>query len=202
MADKGDARSHVTHVTMVVLDEVGWYAGGPRDLDRLDDKVRKWLFEPDAPNKQNRREAAKWFRNAANQGDTKAWTLLGHMYGEGYGVPNDHAEAMKLWLKAAEQGEVTAQKSLALMLGFQNKETESENWIRKAAEQGDRWGQRGLGFLYRASGDKVRAYMWYTLAVEQGARKAANERDSLAKSMYREHIAEAQKLAREWRPKK
>ncbi len=202
LAERGNARAQVTLTIMVMFDEAVLDEGGPWDLDRLHDKVSKWLLEPDAPNKQNLNEAAKWFRNAANQGDTKAWTLLGHMYGEGYGVPKDFDEAMKLWLKAAEQGEVTAQKSLAFALAFQNKMEESENWTRKAAEQGDRWGQLDIGKSYSHGphADKMLAYMWLDLAAAQGSRRAEHARDQVA-YMYPDQIAEAKKLAREWKEK-
>ncbi len=43
--------------------------------------------------------------------------------------------------------------------------------------------------------------MWYNLAVAQGYKDAGKWRDSLAKQMTPEQIAEAQKLAREWKPK-
>ncbi len=203
LAEQGNARAQVTLTIMLMFDEAVSDDGEPWDLDRLHDTVRKWLFERDAPNEQNLNEAVKWFRNGANQGDTKAWTLLGHMYGEGYGVPKDFDQAMKLWLKAAEQGEVTAQKSLALTLAFQNKETESENWIRKAAEQGDRWGQLALGKSHSHGNpaDKLLAYMWLDLAAAQGSRRAAHARDQVAYKMYPDQIAEAKKLAQEWREK-
>lgn len=188
LADKGDARAQVTILTMALFDEGGPWA---------DDMMGK-LFG--MLKKSNLNEAVKWFRNAANQGDTKAGTLLAQMYGEGLGVPKDFDESSKLLLKAAEQGEVTAQKYLAFMLAFQNKITESQNWTRKAAEQGDRWGQRGLGLLYRGK-DKVRAYMWYTLAVEQGSKRASKERDAVARGMSADQIAEAKKLAQQWKEK-
>ena len=50
--------------------------------------------------------------------------------------------------------------------------------------------------------DYVRAHMWYNLAAAQGNKPATKNRDLLAKRMTPAQIAEAQKLAREWRPKK
>ena len=161
--------------------------------------------------KQNRRDAVSWFRDAANQGDTKARTLLGAMYGEGYGVPQDSDESMNLLrkaaeqglLKAAEQGEVLAQKYLAFYMGFGNKTTESNYWTRKAAEQGDRWAQRhhGARYMHGPNADRLLAYMWLDLAAAQGARGAAEARDQVAKEMTPDQIAEAQRLARKWEPK-
>jgi TPR repeat protein len=42
-------------------------------------------------------------RQRAEQGDVKAQLNLGTMYGNGQGVPKDHAEAAKWYRKAAEQ---------------------------------------------------------------------------------------------------
>jgi TPR repeat protein len=50
--------------------------------------------------------------------------------------------------------------------------------------------------------DYVLAYMWYNLAAAQGAGVAAKDRDRVAARMTPEQIAEAQRLAREWKPTK
>jgi uncharacterized protein len=50
--------------------------------------------------------------------------------------------------------------------------------------------------------DYVRAHMWFNLAAAQGDQDAAKARDDVAKLMTPAQIAEAQKLAREWRPKR
>ena len=49
-------------------------------------------------------ESAKWYRLAANQGDAHAQAVLGNMYRNGMGVPQNYAEAAKRLLLAAEQG--------------------------------------------------------------------------------------------------
>jgi len=43
--------------------------------------------------------------------------------------------------------------------------------------------------------------MWFNLAATQGNEYAKKERDILAAEVTREQIAEAQRLAREWKPK-
>ncbi len=48
--------------------------------------------------------AMRLFRLAANQGDPEAQISLGFMYAEGQGVPQDDAEAVRWYRKAAEQG--------------------------------------------------------------------------------------------------
>jgi TPR repeat protein len=48
----------------------------------------------------------------------------------------------------------------------------------------------------------VQAYKWYSLAATNGDKPATLLRDSLANQMTPAQIAEAQKLAQEWKPKK
>ncbi len=48
--------------------------------------------------------------------------------------------------------------------------------------------------------DSVEAHKWYNLAAANGDRKGAAARDALAKEMTPAQIAEAQKLARDWKP--
>jgi hypothetical protein len=43
--------------------------------------------------------------------------------------------------------------------------------------------------------------MWYSLAATNGDKPAAELRDTIANQMTPAQIAEAQKLAREWKPK-
>jgi TPR repeat protein len=78
-------------------------------------------------------------------------------------------------------------------------------WYRKAAEQGDSLAQLSLGGMYfygdGVPQDYVLAHMWFNLGAAGGEKKAAELRDMLAKQMTPAQIAEAQKLAREWKPK-
>ena len=47
----------------------------------------------------------------------------------------------------------------------------------------------------------VQVYKWYSLAATNGDKPASLLRDSLANQMTEAQIAEAQKLAQEWKPK-
>ena len=97
---------------------------------------------------------------------------LGIIYYYGYGVPKDVGEALKWYQKTAEQGSVDAQFT--------------------------------LGFLYYEGRgvpqDYVQAHMWFNLAEAQGDKDTQETRDSIAKLMTPAQIAEAQRLAREWKP--
>ena len=64
--------------------------------------------------------------------------------------------------------------------------------------------QAGLGFMYEAGRgvpqNYVLAHMWFDLAAARGFRRAAELRDLSVDHMTPEQVAEAQKLAREWKP--
>ena len=64
---------------------------------------------------ENQIEAARQTRKAAEQGNAKAQAILGFMYAEGRGVAKENAEAVKWFLMAAEQGDITAQFNLGTM---------------------------------------------------------------------------------------
>ncbi len=72
------------------------------------------------------------------------------------------------------------------------------------AEQGDIGAQFYLGLTYRLGQgvpkDYVLANMWLNLAAAQGDRDSAELRDRIAKLMTPEQTAEAERLAREWKP--
>jgi TPR repeat protein len=87
--------------------------------------------------------------------------------------------------------------------GVQQDFPEAAKWTRKAAEQGYAPAQADLGVLYwNGQGvpqNVVLAYMWLSLAAEQEP-DAVEERDLVASQMTPDEIAEAQRLAREWKP--
>ena len=87
--------------------------------------------------------------------------------------------------------------------GVQQDYAEAAKWTRKAAEQGYAPAQADLGVLYwngqGVQQDVVLAYVWLSLAAahEPGA---VGERDVVASQMTPEEIAEAKRLARDWKP--
>ena len=117
--------------------------------------------------------ALKFFRQAADQGDANGLFMLGVMYATGQGIPQNYAEAVK--------------------------------WYRLASDQGRADAQYNLGDMY-ATGhgvqqDNVTAYMWLNLSAAQGEQGAVTTRDIVARRMTPAQIADAQKLARDWKPK-
>ena len=61
---------------------------------------------------QDKSEAVKWYRKAAEQGLADGQYWLGRCYAEGEGVAQDKTEAIKWYRKAAEQGHEKAKAAL------------------------------------------------------------------------------------------
>jgi TPR repeat protein len=165
--------------------------------------------------KGNYHTALQLIRPLAEEGDPRAQSMLGLLYYRGRGVPQDDAQALKWFRSAAEAGDALAQLNLGVMYadgrGVPQDNKEAANWYRRAADQGNPQAQYNLGLWY-AQGeggrpDKVRAHMWFNLAAarfppsDSRSRAAAvTSRDAVASNMTAEEIAQAQRLAREWKP--
>ena len=116
-------------------------------------------------------------KELAAQGYSWAQAALGLRYSQGHGVAQDYAEALK--------------------------------WYRRAAAKGNASAQYNLGVLYLTgqgvARDEVQAYKWLDRAAATYPANAEREaavqtRDSVAARMTPAQIAEAQKLAQEWKP--
>lgn len=57
---------------------------------------------------RDHREAARWYRAAADKGHAIAQYNLGVMYHQGHGVAQDEKEAARWYQKAAGQGDIMA----------------------------------------------------------------------------------------------
>lgn len=116
------------------------------------------------------------------RGDAEAQYLLGTMYSNGKGVPEDASTATLWFLKAAEQGHMNAQYELGMlysdgmMFGSSGRTPhdfpQSIAWLRKAAAQGHAEAQFALGFMIEKGlgtiQDSAQALKWYHKAAEQG----------------------------------
>ena len=126
--------------------------------------------------------AARWLRLSATQGFEKtsgekgyatAQYILGRMYMRGLGVLQDYTEGIKLFRLAAEQGNNSAQLSLGVCY------------------------LSGTG----VSQDYIQAHMWLNLAAVGGNQDAIKLRKEAERRMNLQQVTEAQRLAREWKPK-
>ena len=163
----------------------------------------------DAYNRGDYATALREWRPLAEQGDARAQYNLGVLYRKGRGVPQDDVQARQWYEKAAVQGQAKAQYNLGTLYfngeGVPKDYQQALRWFRMAADQGEAVAQTKIGIMYDdgqgVPHDFVQAHKWYNLAATNGDKPAAELRDALAKQMTPAQIAEAQQLAREWKPK-
>jgi hypothetical protein len=110
---------------------------------------------------QDKSEAAKWYRRAAEQGNADAQRALGFCYDNGEGVTQDKVAAVKWYRKAADQGDAVAQCNLGVCYesgeGIPQDKAEAAKWYLKAADQGDTQAQNNLKEIHgqpKSSTDK------------------------------------------------
>ena len=153
--------------------------------------------------------ALREWQPLAKQGQAVAQYNLGLLYANGQGVPKDDAQARQWYEKAANQEHAGAQVNLGSLYDYGRGGPQdfkmAVRWYSRSANQGNDLAQRRLGLLYeRGDGvpkDYVQAYMWYKLGAANGGKSGAIMRDELAIRMTSDQLAEANKLAREWKPK-
>lgn len=110
----------------------------------------------------------------AQQGDPQAQIFVGYLYETGQGVQQDYTRAALWYWKAAEQGNALAQYQLGNMYNL------------------------GKG----VSQNYILAYMWLDLAARGGNSSSKEMRRIVASKMSPGEIAEAKRMADEWKPKK
>jgi len=113
--------------------------------------------------------AAKWYRQAADQGLPQAEQRLGNLLLNGRGVSQDYAEAVRWLSKAAAQGYGVAQFDMGF-LAF-----------------------KGYGMPQ----DLVQAHVYFSMAAEQSVPHAAVMRDFVARRMTPVQIEQERELAKE-----
>ena len=119
---------------------------------------------------QNYKEAVKWYRLSAEQGEAEAQHSLGLSYSLGRGVPLDYKEAVRWYRMSATKGSARAQSNLGAMYVV------------------------GKGVAL----DYVEAHKWFNIAGANGLDEGRKFRDKIEKRMTHEQIDKAQRLAKEW----
>lgn len=118
--------------------------------------------------------AAKEWQPLAGQGDAVAQYNLGLLYLDGHGVPESLATAVEWFRRAAEQDYAPAQHNLGAMYG-------SGHGVKR---------------------DYIQAYKWLNLCAAKGNTGCASQRDLIAKKLKASQLAEAQRLATDFKPQK
>jgi TPR repeat protein len=137
-------------------------------------QLRLGFFYYNEATPRNLPEATRWFRLAADQGDSEALVALGFCYYDGLGVMQNQAEALKLYLLAAEKNNRNAQ----FLLGQHYLRCEPRNlkeafkWFQLASMGGHPEAQGILGQFYHGGiavdQNLTEAFAWYKLSADQG----------------------------------
>ena len=127
----------------------------------------------------NRREAAKWYRAAAERGNVTAQCHLGRAYEKGSGVKKNELEAVEWYRKAAVQGDAYGQFLLGVAyecgVGVKRDYKQAVKLYQDSAEQGSVYGQCFLGSCYDegigVEKNEALAKMWYAEAAKRDPKK-------------------------------
>ncbi len=169
-----------------------------------------WMYGHGEGVIQNDEEAVEWYRKAAQQDHVIAQFNLGARYATGEGVVQNNEEAIKWYEKAIEQGPAGDHAILGVRYvngaGVAQDYGKALKCFRKAVEGSNTIAQLYLGTMYESGmgvdQNYVTAYMWYHRAGTLGIEGALEERDKITEKMTIVQITNAQRLAREWKPKK
>jgi len=130
------------------------------------------MYQPlaDSTLQASRINASKAYRGDAEaQYNLGSWYEYGFCYEYGFPVPQDYAEAVKLYRKAADQGHAKAQCILGLHYTL------------------------GQGVPQ----DVAEAYVWTSLSAANGYTEASEIRDRAAQELSRQALEQAQARVRE-----
>ena len=175
----------------------------------IDDVDGTWRGES-VDLKKSRRRAIYWYKEAVKQGgsgadkarealirlgktppETPPATLVAQAYDAH--KKGDDAEAVRLWRRAAEKGNASAQYNLgwahANGRGVAQNDVEAVRWFRLAAEQDHVLAQYNLAWMYEngrgVAKDLDEAIRWYRKAAENGDEKAQNALARIRASIFR-----------------
>jgi len=154
----------------------------------------------------NDKEAFKWFKAAANQGNPVAQFLLGVFYFLGRGVKQDYNEAFHWYKAAAEQGFGSAESSLGKMyylgVGVEQNFKEAINLYKAAAEKNIPEAQYDLAICYEkgegVDQDFKEAYYWYMISYRNGKNDIMEDIERVESFLTKEEQEEMQNKVDDW----
>lgn len=195
--DWWEASARQLHVRAAHNLALAMLAGEPRDGSREGG-------EPDTT------AILRYLKIGADAGYPNSEYTLGKLYAEGVGVEKDPRRAAELFLSASIKGFAKAQYNLGKIYrdgtGMKADSGLSLFWFAEAAERGHPRAQDRMAHR-RLSGegvpqDDIEALKWSILAAAQGVESSQTLRFKLATSMTNTEIAEAEKRAAEFAPRK
>lgn len=141
------------------------------------------------------------------QGNMEAQNTLANCYLGGIGVEKSDAEAVKWFLKAADQGYADAQYNVGVAYGkgniIEKNDSKSVEFYLKAAEQGHTKAQSDLAIMYIKGmrGLKVNereGLKWILIASAFGDEEAKEKADMIEKVVSEESKNDGLQLAFDW----
>ena len=172
--------------------------------------VGRWYQYRDT-SKEHFKEAAKWYRLAADSGHREAQYLLANLYLFGQGVPGSYSLYVEWLEKSANNSYPNAEyllgdhyaksaygDSFNLYPDYKN----AFIWYLRAAEHDQVMAQAYVGYYYLkglgVKKDLVSAYYWLGLARDRGMGPASAILRENKKTFSRDEIAKAEELIRQW----
>lgn len=165
--------------------------------------------------REDHAEAIRWYRKAAEQGLVITQVVLAKIYEGGYHVPQDYAEAAKWYLMAAERGDLNSQETIALFYwsgkGIPANRVRAHMWANLAVVGEQSYSEDRVSALNAINAGpgtpEEKGLAIQILSIKRPERSSFAEmvfgmRKSIEASMTPAQIAEAQRLAREWKPTK
>ena len=195
----GDMYANGRGVAQDYIKAIQWYRRAAEQQDNLIAEFRLYDMYAEGRAVPDDAQVARWYRRAMEQGDTSAAFGLGQTYDFGKGVPEDNVEAVRWYRRAAEQGYADSQINLGAMYeygeGVPQDYVQAHKWYNLAAAKGL---DKGFALMEELPQDlRLEA-----LESDRERRdKAVQSRNEVASLMTSAQIAEAQRLAREWKPK-
>lgn len=99
-------------------------------------------------------EAFKWIEKSAEKGVDMAQNLLGYMFMNGWGCPQNYEKALFWYSKSANHGNDQAMNNIGYMYlngyGVGIDYNEAKQWYEKAAEQGNAIAYYNIGDMYES----------------------------------------------------
>ena len=143
------------------------------------------ILQAARPSKQTVKKEAVKKEDTAKQMSAEDWFQLGKKADN----EKNYSEAVKWYLKAAEQGYADAQNNLGFCYdngkGVEKDPKQAVYWYQKAAEQGYASAQFNLGLCYEngkgVEQDQKQALSWYQKAADQGDEDAKAKVKQLTK---------------------
>jgi uncharacterized protein len=164
------------------------------------------MFNTSAGQEFSSTSARRCTQTDAAAGDAEAQFALAFSLAAGP-APQDYAQALEWYLKAADQNHRLAQFNLGQMYAYGQGMPKSDSmalmWIRRAADGGDAGAQFNMGDRFgrasvhgteiNAAESRIESYKWFKLAAIQEYRDALARADSATLRMTREEVTEGER---------